>query len=87
MGFKTSNTNTNKNAVVLSLTSKTTGNKGFWLNMTDQMARDVFKKEVRDITAQDVIDKNIAKLIEEGYFELTVTDITEERPTISPEEF
>ena len=87
MAFETANKNTNKNKVVLSMVSKATNKTASWVNLTDTFARNVCGCEVKEVTADILIEKNVPAMYETKLLKLHITDVTVEPEVISPENF
>jgi hypothetical protein len=83
MAFKKNNqSNTNKNLFVASLLSKKTGSTISWINLTDSFCKAVFKKELKNITAEEAL-ATLPQLLGNDYVEVKITDTTAELVQIS----
>ena len=76
MAFETKTNNSNKNKVVLSMVSKATGKTASWVNLTDTFARNVCGCEVKEVTLDLLIAKNVPSMYETKLFHLHMVDAT-----------
>jgi len=86
MGFEKKQ-NTNKNAVVLSMVSKATGSTASWVNLTDTFARKVCGCEVKDVTIEILIERNVPAHYNTELLELHMVDTTVAPTQIAVENF
>ena len=85
------NTNSSKSqAQSLSKIVSTLSNRAMcWVNFTDSFAKATGSKDAHDITADQAIAhlEVILKMLKEGKAHFESTDLTEERETISADEY
>ena len=76
-----------KNQFTARQVSKKTGRMISWIHITDDFARSVVGvASVEDVTPQQAIDI-LPRYYDSPLAECVITDLTTERPVISPEEF